>query len=43
MADHRIYDRLLERCLPVCFDGESLRREKAAGNLAFYRSLTAER
>ena len=42
MADHRIYDRLLERCLPVCFDGESLRREKAAGNLAFYRSLTAE-
>lgn len=42
MADHRIYDRLLERCLPVCFDGASLRREKAADNLAFYRSLTAQ-
>ena len=42
MADHRIYDRLLERCLPVCFGGESLRREKAADNLAFYRSIAAE-
>ena len=42
MSDHRIYDRLLERCLPVCFGGESLRQEKAAANLAFYRSLAAE-
>ena len=42
MADHRIYDRLLERCLPVCFDGESLRQEKATANLAFYRSIAAE-
>lgn len=42
MAEHRIYDRVLERCVPVCFEGESLRRSKAAGNLQFYRDLTAE-
>ena len=39
-AQHRICDRLLEMCVPVCFDGESLRREKAAENLQFFRQLT---
>lgn len=42
MAEHRIFDRVLEMCVPVCFEGESLRREKAAENLRFYRSLMAE-
>ncbi|MBQ7130579.1 MAG: ATP-binding protein [Oscillospiraceae bacterium] len=39
MAEKRIYDRVLEVCVPVCFDGESLRTEKAPENLRFYRSL----
>lgn len=41
MAEHRIYDRVLEMCVPVCFEGESLRKAKAAENLRFYRELTA--
>ena len=39
MAQRRIFDRVLEICVPVCFEGESLRKEKAAENLRFYRSI----
>jgi len=39
MAEHRIYDRVLEMCVPVLFDGESLRREKASEKLRFYKDL----
>ena len=39
MAEKRIFDRVLEVCVPVYFDGESLRTAKAADNLRFYREL----
>lgn len=39
MAEKRIYDRILEMCVPVCFDGESLRAAKARENLKRYREL----
>ena len=39
MEEQRIFDRVLERCIPICFEGESLRRDMAAENLRFYRSL----
>lgn len=39
MAQSRIFDRVLETCIPVLFEGESLRRGKAAENIQFYRSL----
>ena len=39
MDEHRIFDRVLEVCIPVCFDGESLRKDMAAENLRFYREL----
>ena len=29
-------------CVPVCFDGESLRKQKASENLRFYRELLGE-
>lgn len=35
----RICDRLLEMCVPVCFDGDSLRSAKAAENLQYFRQL----
>ena len=37
--EQRIFDRLLEICVPVCFDCPSLRKEKAAENLRFFRQL----
>ena len=37
----RIYDRILEMCVPVKFDGGSLRQEKAAAKMAAYRQLMA--
>ena len=39
IQQQRICDRLLEMCVPVCFNGDSLRREKAAENLRFFRDL----
>lgn len=42
MAEKRIYDRVLEVCVPVYFDGGSLRTAGAAENLRFYRELTRE-
>ena len=40
MARQRIYDRILELCVPVCFDRESLRQEKARENMKRYLALT---
>ena len=40
LAQQRICDRILAQCIPVCFSGESLRREKAKENLRRYRQLT---
>ena len=37
--DGRIHDRVLERCVPVRFDGPSLRREKAAQKLRRAKEL----
>ncbi len=37
--DSRIHDRVLERCIPVCFDGDSLRREKTAQRIRRMRAL----
>ena len=38
--EQRIFDRILELCVPVCFDGESLRQEKAKARMQLYRQLT---
>ncbi len=40
IAERRVYDRILEMCVPVCFDGASLRPGKARENLSRYRKLT---
>lgn len=40
LARQRIFDRILELCVPVCFDGESLRQERARQNLKTFRQLT---
>lgn len=42
LTEQRIFDRLLEICVPVCFDGESLRRNRAKENLQLYRKLTEQ-
>lgn len=39
LAQQRIFDRVLELCVPVCFDGESLRQGKAKENLRRYKTL----
>lgn len=39
LAQQRIFDRVLEMCVPVCFDGESLRQQKAKENLQRYKAL----
>ena len=40
LVQQRIYDRILELCVLVCFDGESQRQEKAKENLRRYLQLT---
>lgn len=40
MVQQRIFDRVLEMCVPVCFDGESLRRDKAREKMKLYKQLT---
>ena len=40
LNEQRIFDRILELCVPVCFDGPSLRQEKAKEKLALYKELT---
>lgn len=42
ITEKRIFDRILEMCIPVCFDGESLRLEKAKENMKLYKQLTAK-
>ena len=37
--DSRIHDRVLERCVPVCFDGNSLRQEKTAERVKRMQTL----
>ncbi len=39
MTELRIFDRILELCVPVCFDGPSLRQSKAKEKLALYKEL----
>lgn len=38
----RIYDRILERCVPIHFDGGSKREEEAAKMLEFMRELLSD-
>ena len=40
ITEQRIYDRVLEICVPVCFDGGSLRQTKAKEKLQLYKELT---
>lgn len=40
LMERRIYDRVLERCVPVRFDQESLRREKGLESVRLYKRLT---
>lgn len=40
LSDRRIFDRILEVCIPVCFDAESLRKEKSRENLKFFKEIT---
>ena len=42
MHQQRIFDRMLEMCVPVCFNGESLRQGKVTDKLKIYRQLTAK-
>lgn len=42
MVEQRIFDRVLEMCVPICFDGESLRQEKAREKMQLYKQLTAK-
>ena len=41
LVQQRIYDRILELCVPVCFDRESLRQEKGKEKMKRYLALTA--
>ena len=40
ITEQRIYDRVLEMCVPICFEGGSLRRELAKEKLRTYKELT---
>ena len=40
MTEKRIFDRILEVCVPLCFDEPSLRQSKAEENKARYKELT---
>lgn len=40
MTEKRIFDRILEICVPICFDEPSLRQSKAEKNKARYKELT---
>lgn len=42
MDRKRIYDRILEMCVPIYFDGPSRRRETADDKLLIMQELTAE-
>ena len=40
IVEHRIYERILEQCVPICFDSPSQRPRKAKDTLARYKELT---
>ena len=40
LGQQRVYDRILELCVPVCFDRESLRQDKAKEKMQRYLALT---
>ena len=42
MAENRTYSRVREMCVPVCFDGESLRQAKAKEHLQLYKQITGQ-
>lgn len=37
--EQRIFDRVFQMCVPVCFDGESLRQAQAKENLDLYKQI----
>ena len=41
LMERRIIDRILEVCVPLCFDGPSLRQRKAEETKARYQELTS--
>ncbi len=41
LAYARIYDRILERCAPILFDGENFRKQKAEENKNMARMIMA--
>lgn len=42
LSAKRIYDRVLELCIPVCFHGDSLRTAKAAEKMKQFRCITGQ-
>lgn len=42
VTEQRIYDRVLEMCVPVCFEGESLRQGRAKENMKLYKQLISK-
>lgn len=42
ITEQRIYDRVLEMCVPVCFEGDSLRQEKVKENIRLYKQLISK-
>lgn len=40
MASQRIFDRVLEMCVPVCFDGNSQRPDKAREKVKLFKEIT---
>jgi len=42
LAQKRIYDRVLEMCVPVFFSGESQRSDRAKENLEAFRAITGK-
>ena len=42
LAEKRIYDRVLEMCIPVFFSGESQRPDRAKTNLEQFRSIVGK-
>ena len=41
LAYARIYDRILERCAPILFDGENFRKQKAEENKSMARAIVS--
>lgn len=42
LPEERIYDRILEMCVPVCFHSPSFRKEKGEQKLELFRSMTEQ-